>query len=61
MRFAMLAAVLLILSLSSHAQDASAALTAACDQATSSLERHDLGCPDDEDGVQTLPESDSSD
>lgn len=60
MRFTMLTAVLLILSLPSQAQDASAALSAACTQATSSLERHDLGCSDD-DVMQTLPDSDPSD
>jgi hypothetical protein len=60
MRFAMLTAVLLILPFSSHAQDASAAFAASCAEATSSLERHDLGCPDD-DVLQALPDNDASD
>ena len=60
MRLAMLTAALLILPVSSRAQDASAELTASCAQATSSLERHDLGCIDD-DVLQALPENDPSD
>ena len=60
MRLAMLTAVLLILPVSSRAQDASAVLTASCAQATSSLERHDLGCPDD-DVLQDLPDDSPSD
>jgi hypothetical protein len=60
MRFAMLTAVLLIFPLSSQAQDAAAEFTASCAQATSSLERHDLGCPDD-DVLQGLPDNDPSD
>jgi hypothetical protein len=60
MRFAMLTAILLTISLTSRAEEASTALTAACAQATSSLERHDLGCPDD-DVVEALPDNDPSD
>ena len=60
MRFAILTAVLLIISLSSRAQDVSAEFTASCAEATSSLERHDLGCPDD-DVLQALPDNDPSD
>jgi hypothetical protein len=60
MRFAILTAILLTVSLVSQAEEASTALTAECAQATSSLERHDLGCPDD-DVLQALPDDDRSD
>ena len=60
MRFAMLTAVLLVISLPSRAQNVSAEFTATCAEATSSLERHDLGCPDD-DVQQALPDNDASD
>ena len=60
MRSTMLTAVLLMLLFLSYAQDASAEFTASCAQATSSLERHDLGCPDD-DVLQALPDDDASD
>ena len=60
MRFALVTAVLLVLPHPLHAQDSSAELTASCAQATSSLERHDLGCPDD-DVLQALPNNDPSD
>ena len=59
MRFAILTAVLLTVSLTSRAEEASTSLMAACAQATSSLERHDLGCPDDV--LQALPNNDPSD
>jgi hypothetical protein len=61
MRFAMFTAVLMILPVSSRAQDSSAERTASCARATSSLERHDLGCPDDDDVLQALPDDDPSD
>ena len=60
MRSTMLTAVLLILPFSSYAQEVSAESTASCAQATSSLERHDLGCPDD-DVLQALPDDETSD
>ena len=60
MRFVLFTAVLLTIPLSSQAQDASADFTASCAQATSGLERHDLGCPDD-DVLQALPDDDASD
>lgn len=60
MRIAIFTAVLLTVSLTSRAEEASTALTAACAQATSSLEKHDLGCPDD-DVQQALPDNDPSD
>jgi hypothetical protein len=60
MRFAVFIAVLLTVSLTSHAEEAAASLATSCAQATSDLERHDLGCPDDE--VQTvLPDDGPSD
>ncbi|MGH1592336.1 hypothetical protein ACRBEV_32960 (plasmid) [Methylobacterium phyllosphaerae] len=59
MRFALLTAVLLTVSLTSRAEEASTALTASCAQATSSLERHDLECPDD-DVLQAFPDNDPS-
>ena len=60
MRSTMLAAVLLILPFPAYAQDVSAEFTASCAQATSSLERHDLGCPDD-DVLEALTDNDASD
>jgi hypothetical protein len=60
MRFAIITTVLLSVSPTSRADETSTALTAACAQATSSLEQHDLGCPDD-DVQQALPDNDPSD
>jgi hypothetical protein len=46
MRLAVFIAVFTLISLSGQAEEASTALATACAQATSDLERHDLGCPD---------------
>lgn len=60
MRLALLMAVLLIAPPPARAEDAAAARAAACAQATSDLERHDLGCPDDE-PQRASPDNDVSD
>ncbi|MHB2206346.1 hypothetical protein [Methylobacterium sp. CM6257] len=48
MRFAVLTAVLSIVSLTLHAEEASTPLAASCAQTASDLQRQDLGCPNDE-------------
>lgn len=60
MRLAVLTAVLLIVSVTSHSEKASNALALSCAQANSDLERQDLGCRD-EDMYIILPDTDAND
>lgn len=60
MRLSVLTAVFLLTSVASHSEEAVTALTGSCAQANSDLERHNLGCRD-EDMYIITPESDAND
>lgn len=55
MRLIVLAGVILVASAAVRAEGSAASLAVSCDEATSDLERHDLGCPEYE--LDALPVS----
>lgn len=57
MRLIVLAGVILVASAAVRAESSAASLAVSCDEATSDLERHDLGCPEYE--LDALPVSKS--
>ena len=60
MRFAMLTAAFLLVSVTSHSEDGVTTLTNSCAQANSDLERHELGCRD-EDMYLIMPDNEAND